>query len=89
MSQPAGSPGEVFLDTRGGGRALRLTWHHDADLVVLSLWQGVECTATFRLDSADVDSFIDALVEGMRSDQPTQFPMQRTRRFRFSQSAAG
>jgi hypothetical protein len=68
MSRSAGSPGEVFLDTRGGGRALRLTWHHEVDVVVLSLWQGPQCTATFRLDAADVNAFIDALVDGMRVD---------------------
>jgi hypothetical protein len=78
--QAAGRQGEVFLDARGDSRALRLTWHHDADLVVLSLWRGETCTGTFRLASADVDAFIDALVTGLRGcpDAPALPPQQRT-----------
>lgn len=58
--------GEVFLDARGQGRALRLTWHHEADVVVLSLWRDRTCAGTFRLSTADVDGFVDALVDGLR-----------------------
>jgi hypothetical protein len=58
--------GEVFLDARGQGRALRLTWHHEADVVVLSLWRERVCAGTFRLSTADVDEFVDALVDGLR-----------------------
>ena len=57
--------GEVFLDPRGQGRALRLTWHHEADVVVLSLWRDRTCAGTFRLAKTDVNDFIDALVEGL------------------------
>ncbi len=60
------SGGEVFLDARGNGRAMRLTWHHDADIVVLSLWRGDICSGTFRLDLDHVNDFIDALVDGIR-----------------------
>lgn len=45
---------------------MRLTWHHEADVVVLSLWRGAMCAGTFRLATADVDSFVDALVDGLR-----------------------
>ena len=58
--------GEVFLDARGQGRALRLTWHHEADVVVLSLWRDRTCAGTFRLSTTDVDDFVDALVDGLR-----------------------
>jgi len=61
-----GSQGEVFLDARGNGRALRLTWHHEVDLVVLSLWREDFCAGTFRLCADDVNAFIDALIEGVR-----------------------
>jgi hypothetical protein len=82
MSHPAATPAEVFLDTRGSGRALRLTWHHEADLVILSLWRGKECTGTFRLASGDVDTFVDALVDGLRGEHappPMLPPRQRER----------
>lgn len=62
---------EVFLDARGNGRALRLSWHHDADVVVLSLWRDGVCAGTFRLPKTEVGDFVDALVEGLRdTDKP-------------------
>jgi hypothetical protein len=66
MSHRTRGPGEVFLDARGDGRAMRLTWHHEADLVVLSLWRDHRCTGTFRLQTSDVAAFVDALVDGLR-----------------------
>jgi hypothetical protein len=65
-SQPDRRLGEVFLDARGHGRAMRLTWHHEADLVVLSLWREGTCAGTFRLAKEDVNEFIDALIDGVR-----------------------
>ena len=47
---PPSPPGaEFFLDTRGDARSLRVRWHHEDGLVLLSLWRGGECTGTFRL----------------------------------------
>ncbi|HET7172864.1 MAG TPA: hypothetical protein VFI30_01125 [Nocardioidaceae bacterium] len=68
--------GEVFLDARGGGRALRLTWHHDAGLVVFSLWRSGACVGTFRMEKPDVAPFVDALISGLRDSTPAhqQFP---------------
>jgi hypothetical protein len=66
MSHRTREPGEVFLDARGAGRAMRLSWHHEADLVVLSLWRDHVCTGTFRLETCDVAGFVDALVDGLR-----------------------
>jgi hypothetical protein len=43
---------DVFLDERGAG--LRVTWHPERDLVVLSVWQGDGCVGTFRLAVRDV-----------------------------------
>ena len=57
--------GEVFLDQRGEGRALRLAWHTEADIVVLSLWQADRCSGSFRLALDDVPKFVAALVEGL------------------------
>ena len=58
----------VLLDARGGGRAMRVTWHHEAGsagLVVLSLWHDQVCIGTFRLASADVPALVQTLVEGL------------------------
>jgi hypothetical protein len=62
---PLPAAGEVFLDARGSGRALRVSWHSEADVVVLSLWSGGTCTGTFRLPVEDVPDLIDALREGL------------------------
>ena len=40
-----------FADERG--RSLRATWHPQAGLVVLSLWQADRCVSTFRLSGQD------------------------------------
>ena len=57
--------GEVFIDHRGQARALRLAWHIEADVVVLSLWQADQCSGTFRLAIDDVPRFVAARVEGL------------------------
>ena len=62
---PLPSAGEVFLDARGDGRAMRVSWHAEADVVVLSLWSGGTCTGTFRLPVEDVPDMIDALRDGL------------------------
>jgi hypothetical protein len=62
---PLPTAGEVFLDPRGSGRALRVTWHGEAGLVVLSLWSGGTCTGTFRLPVTEVPDLIDALRDAL------------------------
>jgi hypothetical protein len=57
--------GEVFVDQRGEGRALRLAWHTESDVVVLSLWQADRCSGTFRLPIDDVPKFVQTLVDGL------------------------
>ena len=58
----------VLRDSRGGDRAMRVTWHHeagDAGLVVLSLWHGQVCAGSFRLVASDVPALVQTLVEGL------------------------
>jgi hypothetical protein len=55
----------VVPDTRGAGRALRATWHHEAGCVVLSVWRGNVCVASARVDSEDVPGLVDVLVSGL------------------------
>jgi hypothetical protein len=42
----------MFLDERGAG--LRVTWHPERDLVVLSIWQDDRCVGTFRMPVRNV-----------------------------------
>lgn len=59
------SPGAIFLDPRGGERALRVSWHQEAEVVVLSLWRDNVCAATFRLAIDEVPDLIALLREGL------------------------
>ena len=75
MTEPAGTPeddllalpasGEILADARGGGRWMRVTWHDEADLVVLSIWHETSCVSTFRLRRAEVPLLVQALVGGL------------------------
>jgi hypothetical protein len=62
---PAPLGAEFFLDARGGSRSLRVRWHREEGLVVLSLWRGPECTGTFRLEIEEVPVLIEALRAGL------------------------
>lgn len=57
--------GEVLADARGGGRWLRVTWHHEADVVVLSLWREGTCVGTARVGRDAVPALVAALVDGL------------------------
>jgi hypothetical protein len=64
---PLPSTGEVFLDARGDSRSLRVSWHPEADLVVLSLWHAGTCVGTFRLPMVDVPDLIEVLRGGLQT----------------------
>lgn len=55
--------GELFLDERG--QALRVTWHAEAGMVVLSIWRDEECVGTVRLppdEARRLAAFLDESV---------------------------
>jgi len=74
--RPIPTLGGVVRDVRGTERALRVSWHREDELVVLSLWNGPRCTGTVRVAAADVPTLIEALQIGLRSQphQPDQPP---------------
>ena len=55
----------MFLDARGGKRALRVSWHHESGLVVLSLWRANVCAGSFRLAVDEVPALIEMLRAGL------------------------
>jgi hypothetical protein len=55
----------VFLDARGQDRSMRVTWHQEAQCVVLSLWRDNVCAGTFRLPADDVPDLIALLRQGL------------------------
>ena len=64
--RPIPTLGGVVRDVRGAGRALRVSWHHEDGLVVLSLWDGPRCTGTVRVAATDVPTLVEALQIGLR-----------------------
>ena len=74
--RPIPTLGGVVRDVRGAERALRVSWHREDELVVLSLWNGPRCTGTVRVAAADVPALIEVLQIGLRSQphQPDQRP---------------
>ena len=64
-ARPLPATGEIFLDARGADRALRVSWHYDSDLVVLSLWRENVCTGSFRLTVDEVPELIAMLRSGL------------------------
>ena len=60
--------GAVYLDPRGEDRSLRVSWHHEAQLVVLSLWRDNVCAGTFRLAADEVPDLIRVLRAGLEEE---------------------
>ncbi|WP_051551553.1 hypothetical protein [Nocardioides sp. URHA0020] len=63
--RPLPQTGSIYLDPRGGDRALRVTWHDEAGMVVLSLWRDNVCAGSFRLAIDEVPGLIDTLRAGL------------------------
>jgi hypothetical protein len=64
-ARPLPEAGSIFLDARGGDRALRVSWHHESGLVVLSLWRDNLCAGSFRLAIDEVPDLIALLRSGL------------------------
>lgn len=69
---PLPKVGDIFTDIRGDDRTLRVSCHDETGMVVLSLWSGKLCRASFRLAEGDVPRLIGALTEsaGARPSDP-------------------
>jgi hypothetical protein len=66
--------GSIFLDARGGDRALRVSWHHDSGLVVLSLWRENVCVGSFRLPIDEVPALVRLLQDQLASYDVDEAP---------------
>ena len=66
-ARPLPAVGSMFLDARGDGRALRVSWHGEAGVVVLSLWRENVCAGSFRMPVEQVPDVIDLLARGLAS----------------------
>ena len=64
-ARPLPRTGSIHVDARGQDRALRVSWHHESGLVVLSLWRDNVCAASFRLAVDEVPDLIEVLRTGL------------------------
>jgi hypothetical protein len=60
---------DVFIDQRGAG--LRVTWHPEHDVLVLSVWHEDRCAGTFRLPIQEVPR-LSGLLAATLGDWVTQ-----------------
>lgn len=65
--RPLPTLGGVFLDARRPARALRVSWHADTGVVVVSVWDGPRCTGTVQVPADDVPELIHSLALGLNS----------------------
>lgn len=63
--RPLPPTGSVFLDARGADRVLRVSWHTEQGMVVLSLWRDNVCSGSFRLAIDEVPGLIEMLRSGL------------------------
>jgi len=73
---PLPNQGAVFFDERDQGRSLRLAYHRDSSVFVISLWRFDLCLGTFRLPAEDAPAFVKELVQSL-SDQTRQHSVKR------------
>lgn len=61
--------GEWFADARDG-RALRVSWHPEHAMVVLSTWRDGACVASTQLDPLEAARLIGVLADGLAAQVP-------------------
>ena len=55
--------GDVFCDVRDDDRTMRISSHGDRGALVVSLWVGAHCRASFRLAAGDLGRLMSTLDE--------------------------
>ena len=57
---------------------MRVSWHPERGVVVLSIWRGNTCVGTMQVHSAEVPHLVDVLVRGRAAaaapPQPLEVP---------------
>jgi hypothetical protein len=58
---PMPKVGGVFPDKRDNNRWLRVSWHEDMRMFVISTWHRDQCVSAFQLDAADAPALLEML----------------------------
>jgi hypothetical protein len=62
----------VLSDCRSRSRALRASWHHEAGLLVLSVWRDDACVGTARLSPQEAAHLAEVIVAGLAEELPPE-----------------
>jgi len=73
-ARPDGVRREWFVDARDDGRRMELSWHAGERLVIVSLWNGAVCRATFRLPVERAPDVIHVLAAALGDAASTAPP---------------
>jgi hypothetical protein len=65
---PLPRSGDVFFDPRDEGRFLRVAYHSEMAVFVVSLWRDQTCLGTHRLAAADLPRLLHALTTPLATD---------------------
>jgi hypothetical protein len=68
---PIPQQGAVFFDPRDDDRFLRVSFHDDAGVFVLSWWRNDTCLGTHRLATDEAPRLIHALASGLATGMPS------------------
>lgn len=71
---PIPHQGAVFFDPRDEGRFLRVSFHEEQNLFVLSWWRDSTCLGTFHLLPDEAPRFIHAIAAGLTAAVPGAVP---------------
>jgi hypothetical protein len=67
---PLPTQGAVFFDPRDEGRFLRLSFHDDLGVFVISLWRDDSCLGSFRLAADEAPRLIHTMVGSLVPSEP-------------------
>lgn len=65
LSRSDGVRRQWFTDARDDGRRMEVSWHADEGIVIMSLWHGSICRATFRLPVEQAPGLIQTLADAL------------------------
>jgi hypothetical protein len=71
---PLASSSQWFTDPRTPDRRMKVAWHPEAGVVVVSLWTSDHCTATFRLPIESAPDLMHLLVDAVADERVAPRP---------------
>lgn len=64
--------GTVVVDPRDAGRSMRVSWHPELGVFVVSLWRDDQCVGTVHVRGDDAGNVVHAFVDGLAARGPEQ-----------------